>query len=68
MAKEKTAPSDAVSPSTKFQLSKLRDNAEKIFGISSCTFAGATAKLPDGEYTIEEIKATIQTWLSQEVK
>ena len=68
MAKTVAAPSAASAAPTKFQLSKLRDNAEQIFGVSSCTFAGATAKLPDGEYTIEEIKATIQKWQNKEVK
>ena len=68
MAKTVAASSAAAAAPTKFQLSKLRENSEKIFGVSSCTFAGATAKLPDGEYTIEEIKATIQKWQTKEVK
>lgn len=68
MAKNVAASSAAAAPPVKYQLSKLRDNAEKIFGVSSCTFAGATAKLPDGEYTIDEIKATIQKWQNKEVK
>lgn len=67
MAKTNAAPADAVA-AAKYQLSKLRDNSEKIFGVSSCTFAGATAKLPDGEYTIDEIKATIEKWQNKEVK
>lgn len=68
MAKNIAASSAAAAAPTKYQLSKLRDNAEQIFGVSSCTFAGATAKLPDGEYTIEEIKATIHAWQTKEVK
>lgn len=68
MAKTVAAPSAAVAAPTKFQLSKLRENSERLFGVSSSTFAGATAKLPDGEYTIEEIKATIQKWQNKEVK
>lgn len=68
MAKKEPVSSASAAPPTKYKLSKLRDNAEKIFGVSSCTFAGATAKLPDGEYTIDEIKATIQKWQTKEVK
>lgn len=68
MAKSNPVPAATAGPAVKYQLSKLRDNAEQIFGVSSCTFAGATAKLPDGEYTIEEIKATIQKWQNKEVK
>lgn len=68
MAKTVAASSAAVAAPTKFQLSKLRENSERLFGVSSSTFAGATAKLPDGEYTIEEIKATIQKWQNKEVK
>lgn len=68
MAKTNAAPTAAETPAVKYQLSKLRENAVKIFGVSTSTFAGATAKLPDGEYTIEEIKATIQKWQNKEVK
>lgn len=68
MAKTVAASSAAVAAPTKFQLSKLRENSERLFGVSSSTFAGATAKLPDGEYTIEKIKATIQKWQNKEVK
>lgn len=68
MAKTNAAPAAAETPAVKYQLSRLRDNAVKIFGVSTSTFAGATAKLPDGEYTIEEIKNTIKVWKNKEVK
>ena len=68
MAKTNAAPSAAAAPPVKYQLSKLRDNSDKIFGVSSSTFAGATAKLPDGEYTIDEIKATLEKWQKKEAK
>ena len=68
MANTTTAPSEAPTPGIKYQLSKLRANAEALFGVSASTFAGATAKLPDGEYTVKEIKATIKKWLNKEVK
>lgn len=68
MAKTNAAPTAAETPAVKYQISRLRDNAVKIFGVSTSTFAGATAKLPDGEYTIEEIKNTIKVWKNKEVK
>ena len=68
MANTNPAPSEATAPEVKYQLAKLRANAEALFGVSDSTFAGATAKLPDGEYTIKEIKATIKKWLNKEVK
>ena len=68
MAKTNAAPTAAETPAVKYQLSRLRDNAVKIFGVSTSTFAGATAKLSDGEYTIEEIKNTIKVWKNKEVK
>lgn len=40
----------------KFPLESLRKNCRAVFGVSSCVFAGATADLPDGEYTKEDIK------------
>jgi len=68
MAKTNTAPSDASAPYVKYQLSKLRANAETLFGVSASTFAGATAKLHDGEYTVKEIKEVIEAWQKKEVK
>ena len=53
---------------TSVQLESLRKNCRAVFGVSSCVFAGATADLPDGEYTKEDIKARIDAWAAKEVK
>lgn len=68
MANATEAATPAAPTAVKYQLAKLRDNAVKIFGVSTSTFAGATANLPDGEYTIEEIKTVITGWLRKKVK
>lgn len=52
----------------KFPLATLRKDCVRVYGISSSTFAGATMDLPDGEYTIEEVRAVINKWLKKEVK
>ena len=51
----------AVSTETKFPIEKLRANCLKLFGVTSSTFDGATYGLK-GEYTVEEIKNTIEKW------
>lgn len=53
---------------TKFPLDTLRRDCVKLYKITSSTFAGATASLPDGEYTIEEVRTVIDKWLKKEVK
>lgn len=53
---------------TKFPLATLKQDCVKVYGISSSTFAGATMDLPDGEYTIEEVRTVINKWLKKEVK
>lgn len=45
----------------KFPLAKLAANCQQLFGVSSCTFAGATHGL-SGEFTVEEMKAQIEKW------
>lgn len=52
---------------TKFPIEKLAANCRRLFGVSSCTFAGATYGMT-GEYTVEEMKKHIEKWLKQEVK
>lgn len=52
---------------TKFPIEKLAANCRQLFGVSSCTFAGATHGLT-GEYTVEEMKKHIEKWRKQEVK
>ena len=53
---------------TKFPLATLKQDCIKLYGITSSTFAGATMSLPDGEYTIEEVRIVINKWLKKEVK
>lgn len=52
----------------KYPLESLRNNCRAVFGVSLVTFAGATADLPDGEYTKEEIQTRIDAWRVKEVK
>lgn len=53
---------------SKFPLEVLKRDCVKLYKITSSTFAGATASLPDGEYTIEEVRTVINKWLKKEVK
>lgn len=53
---------------TKFPLEVLKNDCVKLYKVTSSTFAGATASLPDGEYTIEEVRTVIDKWLKKEVK
>ncbi|MCC8157310.1 MAG: hypothetical protein LIO54_08545 [Oscillospiraceae bacterium] len=52
---------------TKFSLENLAKNCRPLFGVSSCTFAGATAGLT-GEYTVSEMKSIIKKWCGKEIK
>ena len=61
------ATKDKTINAVKFSISKLRENCVKLFGVSTCTFDGATYKL-NGEYTIEEMKKIIEDWKKKEVK
>lgn len=52
----------------KFPLSRLAAHCQKLFGVPSSTFAGATAGLEDGEYSKSEIEAVISEWKGKEAK
>lgn len=52
----------------KFPLEVLKRDCVKLYKITSSTFVGATSNLPDGEYTIEEVRTVINKWLKKEVK
>ena len=52
----------------KVPLEVLKRDCVKLYKISSSTFVGATSSLPDGEYTIEEVRTVINKWLKKEVK
>lgn len=74
MAKERaTERTEAVqapeNTEPKFRLDKLRANHLALFGVDECTFIGATAALPeDNEYSVSEIKTTIERWGAKEAK
>ena len=52
---------------TKYDIKKLRQNCNALFGVSTTVFDGATYGL-EGEFTVEEIKTKITKWKSKEVK
>ena len=59
---------EAATQQPKFRLSVLKENAYRLFGVSTSTFAGATFDLdPKGEYTVAEVKKIIADWLKKEV-
>ena len=64
MATKVTAEQAAV----KYPLESLRNNCRAVFGVSLVPFVGATADLPDGEYTKEEIQSRIDAWRVKEAK
>lgn len=51
----------------KFSVGKLRENCQKLFGVSLSTFDGAASGLK-GEYTVVEMKNIISSWLKKEAK
>lgn len=51
----------------KFSVEKLRENCQKLFGISLSAFDGAASGLKD-EYTVMEMKEIISKWLKKEAK
>lgn len=51
----------------KFTLDKLRENSDKLFGISTSTFDGAAYGLK-GEFTVSEMKNVIANWNKKEAK
>lgn len=50
----------------KFSVGRLAADCRELFGVSSCTFAGATHGMT-GKYTVEEMDAHIKKWCSKEV-
>lgn len=51
----------------KFTVERLGADCRQLFGVSSCTYAGATHGMT-GEYTVKEMKAHIEKWCGTEVK
>lgn len=63
-----TGTTEAVKPEEKkFPLENLAKHSKQLFGVSSCTFAGATAGLT-GSYTVEEMNNIIKEWCRKEIK
>lgn len=52
----------------KFTLDKLREHSAKLFGVDESTFIGATTELAEKEYSVSEIKETIEKWKAKEAK
>lgn len=52
----------------KYTLEKLKEHSVKLFGVSESTFIGATTGLTDKEYSVSEIKNTIEKWKAKEAK
>lgn len=69
MANEKKAGAEAASAAQapKFTVERLGADCRQLFGVSSCTYAGATHGMT-GEYTVEEMKKHIEEWQKKEVK
>jgi len=57
-----------VADEPKFALEALQKHCLELFGVSTATFAGATAGIEAKEYTKNEIKGIIEEWCGQEVK
>lgn len=52
---------------SKFSIEKLRENCQKLFGVSVSTFDGAVHG-KSGEFTVAEMKGIISKWKKEEVK
>lgn len=65
--KSKQSPT-AEKSARKFTLASLGKKSYELFEVSHSTFAGATSELPEGEYTIEEVRKHIASWGKREVK
>lgn len=65
--KVKSEAVETVKSEPKFPIEKLRQNCLALFGVSSSTFDGATHGL-NGEYTVDEMKKTIEKWQKTSIK
>lgn len=52
----------------KFTLEALQKHCLELFGVSTATFAGATARIEAKEYTVNEMKGIIEEWCGKAVK
>lgn len=67
MANKETEAGAVKAAPQKFPLEKLAAGCKTLFGVSSSTFAGATAGMT-GDYSVAEMKEHINKWLKKEVK
>lgn len=51
-----------------FAVETLQKHCLKLFGVSTATFAGATAGIEAREYTVNEMKGIIKEWCGKVVK
>lgn len=59
----------AGNDSKRFTLSSLEKHCQKLYGVPTSTFAGATTGLDSvKEYSIDEIKEYIDKWKGKEAK
>lgn len=56
------------SEERKFPYEVLKANCMRLFHVTSSTFIGATIGKEDGEYTVDEMKSIVDSWLKKEVK
>lgn len=66
-AEKAQTPAQKAGSKRVFPLEKLRANCQELFGVTDCTFVGATHGMI-GEHTVEEIKAQIEKWRGTEVR
>ena len=66
-AKEVSAAVETQEAEPRFTVERLQQNAYELFGVPTSTFVGATAGL-EGLFTVEEIKARIESWSKEEAK
>lgn len=52
----------------KYSLDELQKHCQKLFGVSSAAFSGATASIAKKDYTIDEMKKIIENWNSKKIK
>lgn len=64
---EKVEAAEAVQTDPKFSIEKLRANCMTLFDVTTSTYDGATHGL-DGEYTVAEMKKTIEKWENTKIK
>lgn len=57
-----------VADEPKFALEALQKHCRELFGVSTATFAGATAGIEAKKYSKAEIKDIINEWCKKEVK